>query len=260
MKRAAWSVIAVLALGGCAGPGGGSAPARSAAFEPAPAPQTAVEGDSDERPGLGTLFGEQLSSPVVHRAFERASAAPFAEVALHYGDERGVIEQARFRGAELEPIRVATPRGGIAVTVIDERGLALPGAMSGGRVFVVGRDGQRYRIAIENETGGRYEVVGSVDGLDVIDGRPASPTRRGYVLAPHATLVIDGFRTSADEVAAFRFGSVAASYAARSGSDRNVGVIGLAFFSEAGSPWTTDELRRREAADPFPARYAAPPR
>lgn len=250
--------MAVLALvvGACSGPGG-SAPGP-AALEQRPGVEVAADAPA-ERPGLGTRFGEQVASPVVHRAFERASGEPFAQVALYYNDERGVAEQGWFRAGGLEPIRATTPRGGIAVTVIDERGVALPGAMAGGRVYVVGRDGQRYRIAIENETGGRYEVVGSVDGLDVVDGRPAGFHKRGYVLAPHATLVIDGFRTSADAVAAFRFGSVADSYAARTGSARNVGVIGLAFFSEAGSPWTTDELRRRETADPFPGRYTSPP-
>ena len=39
------------------------------------------------------------------------------------------------------------------------------------------------------------------------------------------------------------------------------GVIGIAFFGERGSVWTTDELRKRETADPFPVdtRYAQPP-
>jgi hypothetical protein len=74
-------------------------------------------------------------------------------------------------------------------------------------------------------------------------------------------LSIDGFRTSDDAVAAFRFGRVADSYAAQTGGDRNVGVIGLAIFAERGARWTRGELRRRDTADPFPERgYAAPPR
>ncbi|HEU5061100.1 MAG TPA: hypothetical protein VFU21_31430, partial [Kofleriaceae bacterium] len=135
----------------------------------------------------------------------------------------------------------------------------LPGGNAGGRVLVVGRDGARYQIVIENRSGGRYEVVASVDGLDVIDGKHASPGKRGYILSPNSTLTIDGFRTSDDSVAAFRFAAVRDSYAARTGDDRNVGVIGFAFFAERGSRWTTDELARRESADPFPGRYATPP-
>jgi hypothetical protein len=55
---------------------------------------------------------------------------------------------------------------------------------------------------------------------------------------------------------------VSDSYAARTSGDRNVGVVGVAFFAERDSPWTTDEIRRRETADPFPGdkTYAQPPR
>ena len=94
----------------------------------------------------------------------------------------------------------------------------------------------------------------------MIDGKPADPNRRGYIVDPHDTLVIDGFRTSDSDVAAFRFGKVADSYAAQTSGDRNVGVVGLAIFSERGAVWTPAELGRRDTADPFPARgYAVPP-
>jgi hypothetical protein len=78
---------------------------------------------------------------------------------------------------------------------------------------------------------------------------------------PFATVQIDGFRQNMDQVAAFRFGSVRGSYAAGKGSDRNVGVIGVAFFAERGArqPWTRPEIGRRESADAFPGRFAAPP-
>jgi len=71
---------------------------------------------------------------------------------------------------------------------------------------------------------------------------------------------IDGFRTSDSDVAAFRFGKVADSYAAQTSGDRNVGVVWLAIFSERGAVWSPAELGRRDSADPFPARgYAVPP-
>ena len=91
--------------------------------------------------------------------------------------------------------------------------------------------------------------------------RPADPNRRGYIVDPHDTLVIDGFRTSDANVAAFRFGRVSESYAAKSSGDRNVGVVGLAIFSERGAVWTVGELHTRDTANPFPSRgYAVPPR
>ena len=81
---------------------------------------------------------------------------------------------------------------------------------------------------------------------------------RGYLVQPWSTVEIDGFRRSDAQVAAFRFGRVKDSYAAKRGSDRNVGVIGVAVFQERGSswPWTQRELDRRDGADAFPGRFA----
>ena len=105
------------------------------------------------------------------------------------------------------------------------------------------------------------QIVLSVDGLDVIDGRPASFGKRGYILNPHQKLVVEGFRQSTEAVAAFRFGPVRESYAAEKyHNTRNVGVIGITLFNEVGSdPWTDEEVRRRLKANPFPGRFATPP-
>lgn len=266
-------VLAGLAASGCAG--GSSAQRSAVATGPAAAydsPAAAESaGDSvastggesiqpaPDRPGLGTQFGENVYSRVTEAPFERAAADPFATVAVHYNDAEGVQAQADYRGAGLAPISASTPYGGITVALTDEHGNALQGFAAAGRTYVVGEAGRRYNLRITNQTAGRFEVVASVDGLDVIDGKHASPGKRGYILSPSATLVIDGFRTSDESVAAFRFAAVRDSYAARTGDDRNVGVIGFAFFAERGSRWTTDELARRESADPFPGRYSTPP-
>jgi hypothetical protein len=75
-----------------------------------------------------------------------------------------------------------------------------------------------------------------VDGLDVLDGRPASFSKCGYVIGPRGSLTIPGWRTSMSSVAAFRFAAVPDSYAARKHEDtRNVGVIGVAVFREKGA-------------------------
>lgn len=113
----------------------------------------------------------------------------------------------------------------------------LPTFYSSGRTYVLGMMGERYRIRVANPTSRRVEAVVSVDGLDAIDGRTASyDDKRGYVIAPYGEITIDGFRTSVDQVATFRFSSVRDSYAARKGQDRNVGVIGVAFFPEREQP------------------------
>jgi hypothetical protein len=96
----------------------------------------------------------------------------------------------------------------------------------------MGSQGERYLVRIVNPTAARVEAVISVDGLDALDGQPASLAKRGYVIPAFGDVTIDGWRTSLDTVAAFRFSSVRDSYAARTDHDRNVGVVGVAFFRE----------------------------
>jgi hypothetical protein len=153
-------------------------------------------------------------------------------------------------------------QGFVTVEIVDPDGSPLAGLYSGGHSYVLGRNGDRYAIRIRNLASYRVEVLASVDGLDVIDGTSAHFQKRGYVIDPYSTLLVEGFRKSTSTVAAFRFGSVSNSYAAQTSTDRNVGVIGIALFAERGccEEYSNSELRRREAADPFPAQFAKPPR
>ena len=185
-----------------------------------------------DRPGLGTTFGESVYAPVNFQPFVRAAESPWAEVLLHYNDATGVRAHAEYLGAMPQPLEVPAGDGSLTVALVDELGRLLPGIDVAGRALVVGEDGARYKIVVRNATNARFEIVASVDGLDVIDGKPASPDRRGYLVEPHDELVIDGFRTSDANVAAFRFGRVADSYAAQTSDARDVGVIGLAVFRE----------------------------
>jgi hypothetical protein len=278
VRRHAWipsSLFPAVALAaGLAACGGARAQKVASGGYPPPAAEAAAPGNAAvsgaeatapgpalDRPGLGTSWGETVSAPIHFAPFQRATATPWAELALHYNDADGVRAHARYLGVAPAPLEVDAGDGALSIAVVDDDGRSLPGLTAGGRTLVVGDDGERYRIVVRNATDARFEVVASVDGLDVIDGRPADPARRGYLIDPHGVLSIDGFRTSDDAVAAFRFGRVADSYAAQTGGDRNVGVIGLAIFAERGARWTRGELHRRDTADPFPERgYAAPPR
>jgi hypothetical protein len=232
-----------------------------------------------ERPGLGTVFGETRTSTVQEVDFERQSDAPTFLASLHYNDAQGVAALrarlgSRYSGGE--PVfhyfrrdLAYRPWGGVTISVVDEAGRPLAAYHEGNHVLLVGEAGQRYALHIENRTGQRFELVASVDGLDVVDGKLASPGKRGYIVGPHGRLVIEGYRRNLSQVAAFRFGSVRDSYAAQTGEqgDRNVGVIGVALFAERGAaladpvsqPELDEEAGRREAADPFPGRFAAPP-
>jgi hypothetical protein len=242
--------------------------AEAGAAKSEAAPSAAVQADEyraerEVRPGLATMWGEDRTSQVTEVSFVRRNPSqPLAEVSLFYNDRAGVSAMAAQSGRS-DWYDNVLPVGSSRLTVrlLDERGLPLPSARVGGRSYVVGEYGQRYVIQIQNQTGNRVEAVATVDGLDVIDGRTGSYQKNGYVVGPFATVQIDGFRRSSDTVASFRFGTVSESYAERKGEGRNVGVIGVALFDEAGSawPWTDQEVRRRHDADPFPGRYAQPP-
>jgi hypothetical protein len=217
---------------------------------------------SAERPGLGTTWGESRDSPVHWVRFVRADATrPLAVARLHYDDAAGVSAMA----ADERPIPaddgVRVAGGALRVRVLDDSGAPFLTFASGERQYVMGRDGARYLIEVVNDTDERIEAVATVDGLDAMDGRRGSLAKRGYVIEPWSAYRITGFRRNEAEVAAFRFGAVADSYAARTGDDANVGVIGVAFFAERGAraQWPDQEAARRHRADPFPGRFASPP-
>ena len=221
----------------------------------------------EERPGLATHWGEDRYSPTHEVEFERADPGrPSVVAELHYNDRSGarrMLPEAGWGSAEKR-----LPSG-VTLRLLDADGRTLPALVRGGRVVAIGAPGDRYSLAIENPTSRRFEVVASVDGLDVVDGQTARVEKRGYLVAPWSSVNIDGFRRSDDEVAAFRLGDVARSYAASKGKARNVGVIGFAFFDERrplarqpSPPWAppvSEDTRLRRSADPFPGSYARPP-
>jgi hypothetical protein len=131
---------------------------------------------------------------------------------------------------------LASAAGGYELEVLVD-GAPAPTFFQNGGTYVMGALGQRYTLRVTNRTGRRVEVVASVDGRDVVDGRAADfRSKRGYIVPAWGSVDIDGWRLSHAEVAAFRFSSVADSYAARTGSAREVGVIGAAIFPERYLP------------------------
>ncbi len=120
---------------------------------------------------------------------------------------------------------------------------------------MAGEKNQSYEIIVKNRCKSPLEIVASVDGLDVMDGKTASFSKRGYIVNPGKTLTIDGFRTSEGSIASFKFSGVSNSYAnLKHGDTRNVGVIGLAVFTQKGvSPWKwmPDEIQTRGNARAF---------
>jgi hypothetical protein len=207
-----------------------------------------------ERPGLATQWGESVKSPLGDTRFTRASTKPHGVDAIFYNDAEG-LKAMGAKDMRVDGMQKAA--GGILEWGVRGNFGLLPAYKSYGnyRRFVEGKAGGSYSIAVKNVCKSRIQVVISVDGLDVLDGKPAGTSRPGYVISPGETLEIKGFRTSYDAVAAFKFSSVSQSYAnTRHGDTRNVGVIGLAAFLERGSdPWTymPKEIQQRSTAQPF---------
>jgi hypothetical protein len=121
-----------------------------------------------------------------------------------------------------------------------------------GERHVAGEPGHEYEIRIRNHSFSRVLAVTSVDGVNVVTGRTASPDQGGYVLDPQDRVDIDGWRKSLEEVASFYFTSVDDSYAARTGRPDHVGVIGVAVFREERRFMPMIEGKRRSSRVPAP--------
>ena len=145
-----------------------------------------------------------------------------------------------------------------------------------GESWVLGDLGARYTLRVVNRSARRIEAVVTVDGRDVIDGKPGDfRTKRGYLVPAWGSVDIDGWRISQSEAAAFRFSSVSDSYAVRTGGGREVGVIGVAVFPEREpprpvyvprpprrpypEPWGGDRERFDDGGAGGESRGAAPP-
>lgn len=205
-----------------------------------------------DRPGLATGWGDERSSELTYTSFNRSSNKPAGTDAVFYNDPDGIEAMTSYKykvGA------MQTAAGGMVEWGIKGRFGYLPAYKGSGRRLVAGKKGSTYSIVVKNRCKSRLEIVASVDGLDVQDGKTASFSKRGYIIDPGETLEIEGFRTSYDKVAAFEFSGVSNSYAnLRHGDTRNVGVIGLAVFTQKGvdpCKWMPSEVQRRTSANPF---------
>lgn len=207
-----------------------------------------------ERPGLATGWGDERKSEMSYSDFDRASSKPAGTDAIFYNDSEGIKAMAR---APEKVGAMQTAAGSLVEWGIKGGYGYLPAykEYGYGRRLVGGSKGGSYSIVVKNRCKSALEIVASVDGLDVMDGKTASFSKRGYIIYPGETLEIDGFRKSQNKVAAFEFSGVSDSYAnLRHGDTRNVGVIGIAVFTQKGVDpwrWSSSEVGRRNSASPF---------
>lgn len=201
---------------------------------------------ADER--LGTTWGDEINSSVTQVNLTRLSEEPLAQNTVHYADKR-------YQGKSVEAISLAS--GQIRYSVRDERNQALPLYRDAEQYYLAGKSGQSYQLHYENSSNQTFEIVASVDGIDVLDGSSASRYNVGYVLYPKSSLTIEGFRKSESAVASFTFGAVKDAYANHNAnaSINNTGVIGSIVYQLKTDVEKTAASNQGYAPEPdaFPA-------
>lgn len=209
-----------------------------------------------DRPGLGTSAGREQYSVLEDARLIRKTATPDAVESFHYNDETGAKAMAEILGGSMSKRSGLFEAAGERLKVgLVRYGDVFPHYEVHGKRIVIGQNGSHYEVRLENRTKKRIEVVLSVDGLNVLSGKTASPKQRGFVLEPKEVYNVDGFRKDSTTVKSFVFGSVARSKAASSGGAGNVGVIGLAVFEEDEARVKAELLKEqqaREGANAFP--------
>ena len=236
---------------------GDNAPAKDASYETsgnansAPRAQSASAGER-----LGTQWGDEMTSRVTTVDLRRVSDMPIAQTSIRYADKA-------YSGRSINSISLAA--GKIEFSAENDRGRGLSMYRDGSQYYLKGEAGQAYRLVYRNNSNNTYEIVSSVDGLDVLNGSRASRYNTGYVLRPKERLVIEGFRKSNSAVASFIFSKPDDSYAANTpnGNVNNTGIIGTAIY-ELYDPQARKRpvSRSSDGLDAFPADegYAPAPR
>lgn len=209
----------------------------------------------ESRPGLGTGWGKEVESKTGYTSFVRASSKPHGGTDMIYYNNKEGVEAMVDGGWKRKVDRLQLAAGGLVEWGVKSSAWGSNTYRANNRRYVIGEQGEPYTIVVKNVCEARVEVVLSVDGLDVMDGKPASTRKRGYILDPKETLELKGWRTSQSSVASFKFASVGGSYSnlTKQGT-RNVGVIGLGAYFEKGSApfrWSQPEVDRRHSASPF---------
>ena len=214
--------------------------------------------DSSPAPVVGTAWGEDVSSAVKEVYAERETRDPTEVIVINYsakyptgndrvysirnGDLEYAIRDANFNSL---PLFSRYNRGGAEQ-----------------QYSVQARVGMKYQLYVRNYSRDtNYEIVATVDGLDVLNGQPGSLNNSGYIVNAGTSLSVQGFRKDRNTEAAFTFAEVKASYAANSaqGDIRNVGVIGFAAFELKGKAKTSLPPCSAQAFPGDNNGYAPPP-
>ncbi len=152
----------------------------------------------------------------------------------------------------------------VDVQVVDRgTGETLTPVLYKGDWWIAGNPGARYGVTLLSRNPQRTLNVVSIDGVNAISGDTAAWNQIGYVLDAYQRNQIDGWRKNMNQLAAFEFTALPDSYAARTGRPANVGVIGVATFSERRRVVPVARARAAPAeadrTEPAPSPAGAPP-
>lgn len=184
---------------------------------------------------VGTAWGEDVHSTVKGVSVERADRDPLNVVLINYSTGYPSAYETQY----------SISVGDLEYAVRDADFNSIPiyriynSAANNSFTYVIHATvGQVYQLYVRNYSRDtKYEIVTTVDGLDVLSGRPGSLQNSGYIVDVGRALAIKGFRKNQHTEAAFVFSDIRDAYAANSaqGDVRNVGVIGFAAFALQGS-------------------------
>lgn len=113
-----------------------------------------------------------------------------------------------------------------------------------GTTYIEGREGTDYTLRLTNNTWNRVLMIPSVDGLCVLDGKPAGVGSPGYIVPPRSHIDIPGWKVDSATAAKFVFAGrkpkrskgtrkYEPTYAEQIGADMShLGLIGAMVFRE----------------------------
>lgn len=179
--------------------------------------------------GVGTAWGDDVRSSVASVSAVRESQEPTEVIIINYAKVTPGHHQQIYsiRAGELE------------YAVRDNNFNSMPiikrynPSSHEWQFYIAAKTGMNYQLYVRNfSLDNNYEVVATVDGLDVLNGKTGSVHNNGYIVNAGESLAIKGFRKDKHTEAAFQFSDISNSYAANStdGNVRNTGVIGFAAF------------------------------
>lgn len=208
---------------------------------------------------VGTAWGGDVHSTVKGVSVERAEREPSSVVLINYSTkyQSGYDTVYSIVIGELEYAVRDDNFNSMPITRIYDARID-----DGPRYVIHATVGLNYQLYVRNYSRDtNYEIVATVDGLDVLSGKAGSLQNSGYIVNAGSSLAIKGFRKNQHTEAAFLFSDIRDSYAANSaqGDARNVGVIGFAAFELQGS---SGKSLPPCSAQAFPADsngYAPPP-